>query len=540
MASQNTSDFDYIVIGSGIGGSVVAGRLTEDPSVRVLLLEAGPLDDDADIHATELTSLFAVWSKPQFDWGLSTVEEPGLGGRKMPLIQGKVAGGGTSVHGRIFIRGHRRDFDHWNYMGNEGWSFDQVLPYFKKLENYMGPASEYRGVGGPMPIMDLPKERRSVAAQTFVAGAKELGFQGDWDFNGAKQEGGAGYIQTTTTPDFKRASAFSQYIAPFMGSRKNLTVKFGATATRLLFEGKRAVGVEYIVNDTLVQSRASSEVIVSMGPLNTPKLLMHSGIGPAEQLAKFDIPVLVNLSGVGANLQDHLNVRMCWESKVQQQIPMVICESSMFTFTRDGVPSASPDLQLFFGGFAFPGLGADFNRGFALVPVVCRPQSVGRVWLKSSNPLDSLNIQANYLTADYDMKVLLAGIKLGREIVATKAFDEIRGAELIPGIGIGDDEQKLRKYIRDTCITDWHPSGTCSMGLSNAAVVDPRLKVYGVDGLRVVDASVMPSVVSGNLQASIFMIGEKAAAMIQEDASGITRPPVFHHEMHAHLTAAGV
>ena len=205
MASQNTTDFDYIVIGSGIGGCVVASRLSEDPAVRVLLLEAGPEDNDSDIHATELTSLFAVWSKPQFDWGLSTVAEPGLDGRRMPIIQGKVAGGGSSLHGRIFIRGHRRDFDHWNYMGNEGWAFDQVLPYFKKLEDYMGPASDYRGVGGPMPVMDLPPERRSVASQAFVSGVKELGFESDWDFNGAKQEGGAGYIQTTTTRDFKRA-----------------------------------------------------------------------------------------------------------------------------------------------------------------------------------------------------------------------------------------------------------------------------------------------------------------------------------------------
>ena len=540
MASQTTSDFDYIVIGSGIGGCVVASRLSENPAVRVLLLEAGPEDNDSDIHATELTSLFAIWSKPQFDWGLSTVEEPGLDGRRMPIIQGKVAGGGTSVHGRIFIRGHRRDFDHWNYMGNEGWAFDQVLPYFKKLEDYMGPASDYRGVGGPMPVMDLPAERRSVASQAFVSGVKELGFESDWDFNGPKQEGGAGYIQTTTTRDFKRASAYSQYIAPHVGRRKNLTVQFEAFATRLLFEGKRAVGVEYQQGGKSIQARASSEVVVSMGPLNTPKLLMHSGIGPADQLKQFDIPVLANLGGVGENLQDHLNVRMCWASKVQQQIPMVICESSMFTFTRDGVPNASPDLQLFFGGFAFPGLGADFNKGFALVPVVCRPQSVGRVWLKSASPTDALNIQTNYLTADYDMKVLLAGLRLGREIVATKAFDEIRGAELIPGPQIGDDEQKLRKYVRDTCITDWHPSGTCAMGLSSDAVVDPRLRVYGVDGLRVVDASVMPSVVSGNLQASIFMIGEKAADMIKEDASGITRPPVFHHEMHAHIQAAGV
>ena len=518
MATQKSQEFDYIVIGSGIGGCVVANRLSANPDTKVLLLEAGPRDDDADIHNVELTSLFAVWSKPQFDWGLSTVEEPGLDGRRMPLIQGKVAGGGSSVHGRIFIRGHRRDFDHWNYMGNENWSFNDVLPYFKKSENYMGPRSEYRGTDGPLPVMDLPVDRQSAASQAFVAGVSELGFQSNWDFNGPKQEGGAGFIQSSTTPDFKRASAFTAYIDPVMKQRPNLTVQFESAATSLMLNGKRAVGVEYRQNGSSLQARANGEVIVSMGPLNTPKLLLLSGIGPAAQLKQFGIPVVADLRGVGENLQDHLNARMCWSSKIEQKIPMIICESSMFTFTRPGVPNASPDLQLFFGGFAFPGLGTDFNRGFALVPVVCRPQSVGRVWLKSNNPQDSLNIQTNYLTCDYDMSVLLAGMKLGREIVQTKAFKDMRGDELIPGPEIGTDVQKLKKYIRDTCITDWHPSGTCKMGLDSEAVVDSRLRVYGVDGLRVVDASIMPSVVSGNLQASIFMIGEKGADMILEDA----------------------
>jgi choline dehydrogenase len=515
--SAQQPEYDYIVIGSGIGGCVVANRLSANPDTRVLLLEAGPPDDDPDIHNVALTSLFAVWSKPQFDWGLSTVEEPGLDGRKMQIIQGKVAGGGSSVHGRIFIRGHRRDFDHWNYLGNENWSFDDLLPYFKKSEDYLGPPSEFRGRGGPLPVMDLPEERRSAASKAFVAGVSELGFESDWDFNGPKQEGGAGFIQSTTTPDFKRASAFTAYIDPIR-QRPNLTVEFGAFATRLLMDGRRVVGLEYQQNGSLQQARAGGEVIVSMGPLNSPKLLLLSGIGAAEQLKQHDIPVLVNLPGVGENLQDHLNVRMCYESKIEQQIPMIICESSMFTFTRPGVPLASPDLQLFFGGFAFPGLGVDFNRGFAVVPVVCRPQSVGRVWLRSSDPTEQLNIQTNYLTCDYDMSVLLAGIKLGREIVQTKAFDEMRGRELIPGPEVGDDEQKLRKYTKDTCITDWHPSGTCKMGLDTMAVVDPRLRVYGVDGLRVVDASIMPSVVSGNLQATIFALAEKGADMILQDA----------------------
>jgi len=218
MSTGQDQAFDYVVIGSGIGGCVVAGRLSENPSTRVLLLEAGPPDDDDDIHAVELTSLFATWTKPQFDWGLSTVEEPGLDGRKMPLLQGKVAGGGSSVHGRIFIRGHRRDFDHWNYMGNPDWDFNSVLPYFKKFEDYMGPPSEFRGVGGPVPVMDLPKDRQSSAAQAFVAGVSELGFKSDWDFNGPTQEGGAGFIQSTTTRDFKRASAYTSYIAPNVDS----------------------------------------------------------------------------------------------------------------------------------------------------------------------------------------------------------------------------------------------------------------------------------------------------------------------------------
>jgi len=505
------------VIGSGIGGCVIANRLSANPDTKVLLLEAGPRDDDADIHNVELTSLFAVWQKPQFDWGFSTVEEPGLDGRRMPLQQGKVAGGGSSVHGRIFIRGHRRDFDHWNYMGNENWDFESVLPYFKKSEDYMGPRSEFRGVGGPLPVMDLPADRQSAASQAFVAGVKELGYESNWDFNGPKQEGGAGFIQSTTTRDFKRASAYTAYIDPIEKQRANLTVQFECLATRLVLEGKRVRGVEYQQNGSAQTARASREVIVSMGPLNTPKLLLLSGIGPAAQLSQFGVPVVADLPGVGENLQDHLNVRMCWSSKVEQKIPMIICESSMFGFTRNGVPNASPDLQLFFGGFAFPGLNTDFNKGFALVPVVCRPQSVGRVWLRSANPMDSLNIQTNYLTCDYDMQVLLAGIKLGREIVQTSPFKAMRGDELLPGPEIGTDENKLRTYIKQTCITDWHPSGTCKMGLDAGAVVDPKLRVYGVDGLRVVDASIMPSVVSGNLQATIFMIGEKGADMILQD-----------------------
>ena len=519
MSEPRSQEFDYVVIGAGGGGCVVANRLTANSNARVLLIEAGPPDTNPDIHNVALTSLFASWS-PQagLDWGYSTEAEPGLGGRQMPVFQGKVAGGGTSVHGRIFIRGNRRDFDHWNYLGNEHWSYDDILPYMKKSETYKGKPSEFRGTDGPLPVMDLPKDRRSEASEAFVAGCVELGFKGDWDFNAGVQEGGAGYIQSTTTDDFQRASAFTAYIDPIRTTRKNLTILTEAYATKIVFQGTKAVGLEYVKDGRTEQARVTNEIVVSMGALNSPKLLLQSGVGPADDLKKLDIPVVTDLPGVGENLQDHLNVRMCWAATREQQIPMIICESSMFTYSRKGVPLASPDLQLFFGGFAFPETGAAFNMGFALVPVVCRPTSVGRLWLRSSNPTDPPAFNINYLTTDYDMSVLLYGMELGREIVNTKAFDGLRGAELLPGPEIGTDVEKLKDYTRRTCITDWHPSGSCKMGLDAMAVVDPRLRVYGVDGVRVVDASIMPSVVSGNIQASVFAIGEKGADMILQDA----------------------
>jgi choline dehydrogenase len=522
MSEPRSQEFDYVVIGAGGGGCVVANRLTADPNTRVLLLEAGPPDANADIHNVALTSLFALWS-PQagLDWGYSTEPEPGLGGRQMPVFQGKVAGGGTSVHGRIFIRGNRRDFDHWNYLGNENWGYDDLLPYMKKSETYLGPPSEFRGTDGPLPVMDLPKDRRSEASEAFVAGCAELtkyGFKGDWDFNAGVQEGGAGYIQSTTTPDFQRASAYTAYIDPIKDTRKNLTIVTEAYATKILFQGTKAVGLEYLKDGRTEQVRVTNEVVVSMGALNSPKLLLQSGVGRADDLKKLGIPVVADVPGVGENLQDHLNVRMCWAASREQQIPMIICESSLFTYSRQGVPLASPDLQLFFGGFAFPETGAAFNMGFALVPVVCRPTSVGRLWLRSNNPMDPPAFNMNYLTTDYDMSVLLYGMELGREIVNTKAFEGLRGAELLPGPEIGTDVEKLKDYTRRTCITDWHPSGSCKMGLDSMAVVDPRLRVYGVEGVRIVDASIMPSVVSGNIQASVFAIGEKGADMILQDA----------------------
>jgi choline dehydrogenase len=510
MASQDGDSFDYIVVGTGAGGAPVAYRLSEDSSASVLVLEAGGDDNDPDIADVHVTSLFPIWQK--YDWGLATVEEPGLGGRSMPIVQGKVLGGGTSVHGRIFIRGNRRDFDHWNYLGNEGWSYEDVLPYFKKMEDYQGPPSELRGTGGPLPIQDLPIERATPAAQAFVAGGPELGFETNWDFNGPQQEGGTGYIQTTTTADWKRANSAVAYLKPAV-QRPNVTLKLNAFVTRLLFDGTRAVGVEYAQDGQLHQVRATTEVIVSAGALSSPKILMLSGVGPAADLKKFDIPVVVDLPGVGQNYNDHLLARLCFSSRVEQQVPSIICESSLFTYTRSDLGAAPPDLQLFFGGFLFPDPRYDVQYGFTLVPVTAQAHSTGYVTLRSNKPEDPPVLHAGYLASDTDVQTLLKGLELGRELIHTKAFDEVRGEELLPKV---TSESELREYIRNECITDWHPSCTCKMGRDPMAVVDPQLRVYGTENLRVVDASIIPRIGSGNIQGAVYMIGEKGADMIKQ------------------------
>lgn len=511
---RESLEFDYIVVGSGAGGSVVANRLSADPNTSVLLLEAGGPDTDPAFHQVEVPALFGLWwgaGQADRDWGFATEVEAGLNGRKMPILQGKVEGGSTSTHGRIFIRGNRRDFDHWNYLGNEGWSFSDVLPYFIKLEDYHGNVSELRGVGGPLTVIDLPKDRRTPAAEAFVDGAVELGFQGDWDFNGPQQEGGAGFTQSTTTDSLQRASAAVAYIQPIL-ARSNFTLQTGAAATRILLEGNRAVGVEYLQGGRLRQARASAEVVISAGALNTPKLLLLSGIGPAKQLQAHDIAVTADLPGVGENFHDHLLARVCYATTTEQPVPIIISESSLFTSTRAGMGAASPDLQFFFGGFLFPDVPHS-GPGFTLVPVVAQPRSVGSVRLRSKDPTEPPVINANYLASDTDRKVLLEGIDLGRELIHTHAFDGLRGAEIIPGTDV-TTERDLSEYIRNTCITDWHPSCTCKMGRDPMAVVDPQLRVHGVDGLRIADGSIMPSIVSGNLQATIYMIGEKGADMI--------------------------
>ncbi|MEM9454477.1 MAG: GMC family oxidoreductase N-terminal domain-containing protein [Myxococcota bacterium] len=507
MSAQH-SEHDYIIIGSGAAGGVIAYRLALKGH-RVLLLEAGGADEDPAIARLEVTSLFEIW-RPDHDWGLATEVDPGLGGRSMPILQGRVLGGGTSVNGRIFLRGNRKDYDYWGYLGNEGWSYEEVLPYFRKLEDYEGGSSEYRGAGGPLHIRDLINPTQ--AATTFVEAAVERGFQGmPWDFNSGQQEGAAGFTQSNTTKDGRRGSTAEVFIRPLL-DRENFRLELGALATRVLIEGGRAVGVEYRQGAELKVARAGAEVIVSAGALSTPKLLMLSGVGPAEQLREHGISVACDLPGVGRNLQDHVLVPMGYAAKQEQTTPSIICEATLFTHTRGDRSTASPNLQFFFGGFVFPDVGPT-TQGFTICPVVNQAHSVGQVSLRSADPDDRPVVQMNYFQAEHDMKVMLEGMRIAEDIVHAPAFDSLRAQRLRPGPEVRTKQEQI-DFVRATAITDWHPSCSCKMGHDAMAVVDPRLRVHGVEGLRVADSSVMPHIVNCNINSTCLMIGEKAADMI--------------------------
>jgi choline dehydrogenase len=505
---------DYIVIGAGTSGCVIARRLSENPNTNVLLLEAGNTDHKPAFRNSDLRSFFGTWNTDA-DWQYLTEEETYLGGRRIPITQGKVLGGSSSINGMIHVRGSKYDYNNWNYLGNEFWSYKEVLPYFLKMEDYAGGASEYHGVGGPVHVVDHTD--LTSAAKAFLAAVVELGYKPPpTDFNGPDMVNGAGVYQFAHTPEGKRCSAAVAYLLPAT-NRPNLTVTPQAQVTHLLLEGKRVVGVEYLQEGTLHQVMAESEVILSAGAFASPQLLMLSGIGPAEHLRLHDIAVVVDLPGVGQNLQDHTLLRMGFECQEPQPPPSVITEVGFFTHSRSGMENTAPDLQFLFSSFLFSeeAEGGVFIGGTHLLccPTLLRPQSQGSVTLRSNNPLDLAVVRTNYMQCDIDVQVLVKGVEIVRELMNTKAMSKIGPRELTPGSAI-KTEPELRDYIRANCFTEWHPTSTCKMGRDRLSVVDPQLRVYGVEGLRVADASIMPAIVSGNTNAPCLMIGEKAADMI--------------------------
>jgi choline dehydrogenase len=506
--------FDYIIVGGGSTGCVLANRLSANRSIKVLLLEAGGPDTNPKIHT--INTAPDLWGT-DIDWLFTTEPQPGLKGRRITLNQGKVIGGGSSIHAMMYMRGNPRNFDLWNALGNEGWNYSDLLPYFKKSEDYEGDADKFHGVGGPMRGCKCPNP--SPVAIAFLKAAMELGYAGpDWDFNGAQQEDGAGLVQFNITKDNQRCSAATAFLTPIL-DRPNLTVQTFATATRLLFEGNRVVGVDYVQNGQLHQVKAEQDVILSAGTILSPKLLMLSGIGSAEVLRSLGIPVVADLPGVGQNLHDHLRLQVIYQSKREMPTIDVLAEVALFTHSRTGMQAAPPDLQINFSAglpqLTPPGFKATGPVSI-FVPVLVQPQSRGDVKLRSANPQDPPIIDPHYLQMPTDLEAYVRAIELCRQIASTKAFAEFNDGEVAPGL-----TADLEQYIRTYADTIWHPVGTCKMGRDAMAVVDPQLRVYGVEGLRVADASIMPTVPSGNTNASCIMIGEKAADLILSSSKAV-------------------
>ncbi len=498
--------FDYIIVGAGSAGCVLANRLTEDPATSVLLLEAG--GNDATVPEIHDPTRALALAHTAVDWAYATEEEPHLNNRKISWPRGKVLGGSSSINYMLYARGNRHDFDQWQALGNEGWSYADVLPYFKKAENRERGASAYHGVGGPLNVFDLPAI--NPLTEAFIEAGVELGWSRNDDSNGASQEGfGAPQF---TIRDGKRHSTAVGYLHPVM-SRPNLTVWTETLATRVLFEGTRAVGVTSLKDGSEQQVRAHKEVILSGGAINSPQLLMLSGVGPGEHLQKLGIRVVADVAGVGENLQDHPSVYTYSTTKPSFSAFGGSPEGNAFVKTQSDLPE--PDLQLIFTPFFFPPV---LGKGYTVVVVLATPQSRGRLTLRSTDPRQHPAIFANYLAKQEDGEKLIKGIKLVRRLNQTKALAAFYQEDAHPGAQLQRAEE-LVEFVRNNIQTMYHPVGTCKMGQDALAVVDEQLRVRGTEGLRVVDASIMPTIVNGNTNAATIMIGEKAADLIKATIS---------------------
>ena len=529
------TDHDYIVVGAGSAGCVLAARLSEDPSTRVLLLEAGSRDTSPWIHIP--VGYFKTMHNPATDWCYRTEPEPALNGRSLDWPRGKVLGGSSSINGLLYVRGQPQDFDHWRQLGNAGWSFDDVLPYFIKAEDQERGANEWHGTGGPQAVSDM-RVRRDVC-DAFIAGAEEIGIPRNDDINGTRQEG-AGYFQLTARNGRRWSTAVGYLRAA--RRRSNLRVVTGAHVHRLCFEGRRAVGVRYAVGPDVREARARAEVLLCAGAIGSPQILQLSGVGPAELLERHGIETVHHLAGVGENLQDHLQFRAvyrCTRPTLNDEVnnplrkaligleyllrrtgPMSMGASQVYVFARTRPELATPDIQFHFQPLSADEPGKGLHRYSAFTASVCqlRPESRGRIRIKHPDPYAYPAIEPNYLATAGDRATAVAGLRMTRAIAGSHAMRPFVAEELLPGAEARTDEDLL-DAARGIAQTIYHPVGTCAMGPDSGAVVDERLRVRGVGGLRVVDASVMPVITSGNTNAPTIMIAEKAADMIRADAA---------------------
>jgi choline dehydrogenase len=530
--------FDFIVAGAGSAGCVIASRLSESGRYKVLLLEAGPKDTNPWIHVP--MGYAKLFANPRYNWMFESEPEPELNGRTMYQPRGKVLGGTSSINGMVYMRGNPADYDEWRQRGCTGWDWDSVLPYFKKAEDQERGPNEVHGVGGPLRVSDHPIKWE--LADRWIDAAIEAGLPRNNDFNSGKQDG-AGPFQSTTNRR-RRWSTAAAYLRPAK-ARANLAIVTEAHATRVLFEDGRALGIEYRTPEGLQTVRARGDVVVCGGVYGSPQLLQLSGLGPAEHLQQFGIPVVRDMPGVGSELQDHFYVRLAF--RCTKPITLNDVGNSFWRRTGAGIqyflfhsgPLASngicaggfarsdprlsrPDIQLNFSTWSFAGRdrrGAHPHPfpGFTISAVHLRPDARGHVRLKSPDPTAAPSILFNFLRTQYDLQALTAGMRLARKITEQPAMQPYVAEEILPGAAISSDAD-FEKCIRENGISNLHPVGTCRMGPDERAVCDPRLRVNGVGHLRVVDASVMPSVPAGNTNAPTIMIAEKAADMILGDA----------------------
>lgn len=533
-----SGEFDFIVAGAGSAGCVMASRLSESGRYSVCLLEAGPPDTNPWIHVP--LGFARTYVNPKVNWKFETAPQPQLNNRQLYLPRGKTLGGSSSINGMVYIRGNHRDYDEWRQRGCEGWDWDSVLPYFRKAENQARGEDEFHGVGGPLHVSDQPSTFE--LAEATLKACVEAGIPRNPDFNGRVQEG-CGYYQTTTF-NRRRWSTARAYLEPAK-SRANLHIRTGAQATRVLIENDRAVGVEYQGPNGREVVRCRREVVVSGGAFGSPQLLQLSGLGPAEHLREMGITVVRDMPAVGSNLHDHFNTNLNWRvskaitlNDLERSWPRKISAALRYALFRTG-PMASngihagvftrsdprlerPDLQI--NIFEWSTLRRDGNGvvphpfpGMTLMPVHLRPEGRGSVRLGSPDPLAPPKVLFDYLRTDYDVQALLSAIRLCRTIAAQPALEPYIVHEVTPGADVTSDEA-LVDFVRATGVSNQHPTSSCAMGDGVNTVVDARLRVHGIGGLRVVDASIMPVAVGGNTNAPTIMIAEKASAMTLEDA----------------------
>jgi choline dehydrogenase len=527
--------FDYIIVGAGSAGCVLANRLTASGKHRVLLLEAGGHDRRIWIHIP--LGYGKLFADKRVNWLYTSEPEPELNNRRIIQPRGKVLGGSSSINGLLYIRGQHADFDHWRQLGNTGWSFEDVLPYFRRAEHQERGEDKLHGINGPLAVSDVCEPHP--LCEAFIEAAQQAGFPRNDDFNGPAQEG-AGYFQLTAR-NGRRCSTAVGYLRQAR-QRANLAVATDALATRILFTGRRATGIEYRQNGTTHIAHANGEVILAGGAFNSPQLLQLSGIGPAALLQEFGIPVIADMPGVGAELQDHMQVRMqfrctepitmndvinSWRHRMAAGLRYCVSRKGLLAigagyaggFFRTGPHVATPDVQVHFIIFSADSVGAALHPFPGFIASVCqlRPQSRGYVRIKSADPAQPPAIAPRYLSAEADRDTILAGLKLLRGIMRQPAMRRYVAKELTPPPECTSDADLLA-FARANAATVFHPTSTCHMGIDTTAVVDERLRVRGMERLRVVDGSIMPTVVSGNTNAAIVMIGEKGADMILQDA----------------------